>query len=446
VTTVVFIPGILGSKLALGDEEVWPPKATEVVLGYGRIDKLVAAAVVSTGVIESQCIPVYGPIMDALRDVGIKEENGADILVPWHYDWRKDLAELAEKLSADLKALAEDHPGNIVLLCHSMGGLIARYCMEYQGLNDPWQDRIRLAIFMATPHEGAPLAIARATGTGGSSLGLNAAQLRQLCGAPGYPADYQLCPAQAAPVIWRTDALLPFAPQSLGDPGVAAHLGLNQTSLDRSFDFQSKLDPTKKPAARRYFSIVSAAHETITRFDGTQAKIAAVAVKNAGDGTVPIQSAAALHDQTAFVIADHMGVAKNDTAIDIVLMLLEKKEQGPVVAAAGAIVAEPTLSLSQSFIAQNEDYEIVIARPPDTQKLNGKIFITRNILEAGAVGGEPIQALTVVGEGPELYQISLSGPNLSPGLYSFSLETDAGRANSRPLVVSPALANNLVNA
>ena len=46
---VVLVPGIQGSVLETpGGDQVWPPKPSEVVLGYGRLSELMREDLVST--------------------------------------------------------------------------------------------------------------------------------------------------------------------------------------------------------------------------------------------------------------------------------------------------------------------------------------------------------------------------------------------------------------
>ena len=199
----------------------------------------------------------------------------------------------------------------IKVICHSMGGLVARGCLEKPGAAaEPWIAAVKLAVFLATPHEGAPLAFARAVGVGGSSLGLTADQLRRLTEAPGFPAAYQLLPPATLLPVWKLDDPLPFKARSVFDPAIATTYRLNQQHLAAAINFQVRLDEKRRPPNCRYLAVVSSAHQTVTRLDEDQNVAAPVAVKSSGDGTVPIQSATALRVQTAYVEANHMGVAQ----------------------------------------------------------------------------------------------------------------------------------------
>jgi phospholipase A1 len=189
---VLFLPGILGSKLRSPDAEVWPPTPLEVLAGYKRINDLLRSDLTPSGVIESVCIDVYGRVLNALRGFGYHEDAASRRLIPYAYDWRRNILNLARDLDATLTQLVHDDPDvEIKLICHSMGGLVARACLESaNAVGRPWAGAVKLAIFLATPHNGAPLAFARAIGVGGASLGLSEVDLRRLSAAPEYPASY----------------------------------------------------------------------------------------------------------------------------------------------------------------------------------------------------------------------------------------------------------------
>jgi len=426
---VLFVPGILGSKLATPEgQEVWPPTPFEALRGYRRTEELKRPDLMPTGIVERVCIDVYGSLLDALEVLGYTENGAQHRLIRYAYDWRRDLVELADELGHLLDQLVAEHGADveIKLVCHSMGGLVTRALLEgTDHLVRPWGKAVKLAIFLATPHEGAPLAFARAIGVGGSSTGLNAGQLRELAEAPNLPAAYQLFPHATLMPIWKLDDPIPFKGVSLFDPAVAAKYGLVRSHLDATRALHALLDPERRPPSCRYFSIVSAAHETVIHLNEDQDVAVCVSVRSAGDGTVPIESAAALKVQTAFVQANHVGVAQKSLTHRMIGMLLGATPVEPLPMAFDVNLMDGApsmnLSLSDRTIAEGEPYEIVVGTTPQDM-LEVRIRMTRQDASNPSVIGEiPIVLRTSAVE-----SISLSGPLLSVGQYLFELVSDDG--------------------
>lgn len=436
---LLFLPGILGSKLSNSvGEEVWPPTPAEVLTGYRRIDKLLAGDVRASGVIESVCIDVYGKVLRALRGFGYTPHSPTQKLVPYAYDWRKDLLGLARELDGTLAKLVTDHGGDVEirLVCHSMGGLVARACLEQPDVaNRPWAKAVKLAVYLATPHDGAPLAFARAIGVGGGSLGLSQADLRRLSAAAGYPAAYQLLPPERLEAIWDLDAAIPFATRNFFDPELVELFELNADHLRAAKALHAALDVRRKPEGCRYFAVVSASHETVTRFNRVGDEAGAVKVKSSGDGTVPILSAAALPIQTAFVEANHIGVTQKEVTHQIVGMLLEKLPVEPVIAL-GAPAGPPSLSVSERMVAEGDQVEILI-HAAELDRLSAVVRIRR---DEGGADLVPVAELDVTVEAPGLTKVELRAPGLDVGRYELDLLVDGAIADSEELLVSRSAA------
>jgi pimeloyl-ACP methyl ester carboxylesterase len=160
---IFFLPGILGSKLLLGTEEVWPPTLSEITFGYERINKLVDPACVPGEVIRQVCIrPIYGPILDDVRElVG----GDATHVREFPYDWRRDIRETADDFAAALEATVANGAEHVSVVAHSMGGLVARLALEDpRHAASPWLAKVSDLLLLTAPQLGAPLALARALG------------------------------------------------------------------------------------------------------------------------------------------------------------------------------------------------------------------------------------------------------------------------------------------
>lgn len=77
-----------------------------------------------------------------------------------HYNSGRHVSDNGRDLAALLRDLHQQWPvplEDIVILGHSMGGLVARSaCHQAQG--EPWLARLSKLVFLGTPHQGAPLA------------------------------------------------------------------------------------------------------------------------------------------------------------------------------------------------------------------------------------------------------------------------------------------------
>ena len=126
----VVIPGIMGSRLKLADELVWPGPVLSLVLPYSKITELLSPKVVPDGSIRQYVTTLYQPLFDDLEAWGFHEAEGT--LIDAAYDWRKDITESAEILSGHLEEAISVHgpQTEISLIAHSMGGLVSRYYLE----------------------------------------------------------------------------------------------------------------------------------------------------------------------------------------------------------------------------------------------------------------------------------------------------------------------------
>ena len=133
---IFLVPGIEGSRLNLGTEEIWPPTLSEGVFGYHRIDKLLDPRAVATAIIDQVTFlyPVYKPLIEELNKIAAALRTKI-ILFP--YDWRPDLwtstppfTAASELLARAIEQSVRDGASSVTLVCHSMGCLVARLVIE----------------------------------------------------------------------------------------------------------------------------------------------------------------------------------------------------------------------------------------------------------------------------------------------------------------------------
>ena len=171
---VVLLPGITGSVLVnKAGHDIWAPSASAVwraITSFGHsveglelsadcsddgvtAPRLVRDVTIVPGLIK---IDGYSRISEYLvRQLGLVEREN---FFPFPYDWRLDNRVNAEHLKTfaldTLRAwriASGNADAKLVLIGHSMGGLIARYFVECLG---GWTDTHRL-LTLATPHRGS---------------------------------------------------------------------------------------------------------------------------------------------------------------------------------------------------------------------------------------------------------------------------------------------------
>jgi len=176
---VVLLPGILGSALQVEGRDVWAPTKGALLRGILSLGGSVQNLEVRTaddidkddlgdGVTAPRLMPDvhlipgfwkidgYTKIRDFLttRFDLVPGKNWFDFPYDWRRDNRVAARQLAERAPAWLeswKAQSGNANAKLVLLCHSMGGLVARAFLE---LYDGWR-MTRTLITFGTPYRGA---------------------------------------------------------------------------------------------------------------------------------------------------------------------------------------------------------------------------------------------------------------------------------------------------
>ncbi|MEO7337325.1 MAG: hypothetical protein ABIV63_12150 [Caldimonas sp.] len=208
---VLLLPGITGSVLAnAAGKEIWSPSAGaiwRVVSSFGHsITGLeLEAGGDSGGVTAPRLIPDVTIVPGLVKIDGYARieqylitqlglEAGKNYF-PFPYDWRLDnrvTAKRLEKVALDALTRWRTTSGaadaKLVLVGHSMGGLVSRYFLECLG---GWQ-QTRTLITLGTPHRGSVSAIdslVHGVKKGIGPLGLDLSPLLR-----SYPSVYQLLP------------------------------------------------------------------------------------------------------------------------------------------------------------------------------------------------------------------------------------------------------------
>lgn len=175
---VVLLPGFLGSRLVRGKGKdavtIWDLSMSRLPRLLREIYKggLVLPGngidppdddVEAVDLFSSQLLPGFIGVDDYQTILGaLQRSAGAGQVLSFPYDWRlsnRHAAKRLETTAMDALRQWQDKSGNrngkLWLVCHSMGGLVARYFCEHLG----GRDHTRAVITIGTPHRGAVKAL-----------------------------------------------------------------------------------------------------------------------------------------------------------------------------------------------------------------------------------------------------------------------------------------------
>jgi pimeloyl-ACP methyl ester carboxylesterase len=339
---VVLLPGITGSVLAKDGKEIWAPRAGAVlraVLSLGRslrglevADDDWQAPDLGDGVHATRLMPDvhllpglwkidgYGEIQRYLTEVFdlVEGQN----FFPFPYDWRRDNRAAARRLeqrSADWLANWRQTSGiqeaQLVLIGHSMGGLISRYFVEALG---GWR-HTRAVITFGTPFYGSVNAVdylLNGYPKGIGPLGLDLSDMLRSCRSihqlvPSYRCVYDdgggaSKPADAKIPGWRSEwngALLTFQEEM----EVAARENRSDPNFQRDPVVYQPIVGTDQPTKQSV--VVRDGTTTIEWRRGDR--------DEAGDGTVPLLSAAlsGTEQQRTFAPEQHARLQNYDSML-----------------------------------------------------------------------------------------------------------------------------------
>ncbi|MEQ9367459.1 MAG: lecithin--cholesterol acyltransferase [Coleofasciculus chthonoplastes F3-SA18-01] len=460
---VVVVPGIMGSVLQKDGKDLWTAvrqvsKAVAPAAGQSFDSLLINGDnpeldELEDGIKATQLTTVPGIIAGLIKTGDYKairkmftenfqiipgeiDSNKPANYFEFPYDWRRDNRVAARRLKKliDCKLrLWRDHSGaedaKVILLAHSMGGLVARYYLEV--LNG-WYD-CRLLITFGTPHRGSILALNYLSN--GHKIGLQ--DLTAL--VRSFTSIYQLLPIY--PVInangasYRVSELagLPYIDQKNAEEALAFHreieaaveqhetdadylknryeiipvVGIGQPTLQSATWFQEKLFCDESPAPDMSLPL------------------------NTGDGTVPRVSSVPIELTNKFreiVIGErHSCLQENKILLSHIYQLLSRQQaqhkiiRGPE----DLLIARnrPILSVSlEDYYVREEPIEFKAWLNKDEQPIEGLVGQIDAVSSGSTIVEMPFQA------DEEGWRLSI--PDLAPGIYRLTVSPHLDRRDS----------------
>lgn len=407
---VIIVPGIMGSVLMLGNEIIWPGPVNSLIFPYKKMKELLDPRLIATDVIREYFITdQYKQLIDDLERWDFHEDDGT--LIAAAYDWREDNAVSAQTLAMHIDKAVQRHgpKTEIVLIAHSMGGLVSRYYLESGDFKKHGGfSCVRTLITIGTPHRGAAVALPVVLGHE-KRMFLSKEQVHQAARDTRYPSSYQLLPPQGERFVWNRANGSLLNDLDIYDKGLAKKLALVEENLDSAKNFHSKLNTANKPDNVRYFCFSGTRQTTATHVlcnvDATKALIDKVELDDGGDGTVPTWSSFLPSPQRMFVGGEHGTLYKSKMLRDTMAVLLGVDDLY-------AGVPENVEVAVRDRVAEPDDLvHVSIGFPSSVDTFEGVLTLEKAILDenTGAVVsyGEPILKDSIVYKGLGLETMSL---------------------------------------
>jgi hypothetical protein len=338
---VVLLPGITGSQLRQNGKVVWGYSAGTIAKGLwtlgGSLERALALPdddvsrdELDDGIVADALIPDlhlipgfwkidgYTAIVDAIT--ANFEVRAGENFFQFPYDWRRDNRVAARKLARSAHAWLtawRQSSGNadakLILIAHSMGGLVSRYFLE---CHEGWKDTKALITF-GTPYRGSLNAVDMLAN------GLKRGPLDLSKVARGFTAIYQLLPIYEC--YDSGNGKLVRVGETSGIPNVdaakaAAALAFHD-EIKNAVTANRKL-PQFQNNGYRIYPVVGTAQQTnqSARLDGNTVTMLQTRKGDApgGDGTVPRASAIPLEmsdNPAATYAATQHGSLQNADAV-----------------------------------------------------------------------------------------------------------------------------------
>lgn len=353
---VVVIPGITGSVLRRDGHDVWNLSLSAVGRGLKSFTRTVeslrlpddigtgpappAAALDVGGLVTGWHVwpGIYGG-PGYRRLAGALAQTVTGGVRSFSYDWRLSNRHTARLLAAQVdswlagwRTTTGNADAKVVLVCHSMGGLVARYYLEVLG----GRDKARRLITLGTPYHGSVNAIRALTGDAFRPLGRFGQHAAVTTTARTFPALWELlptyrciaAPASTAGQTGLREAVFADLPSHMIASGldfhaeIAAAVASNSPAPYQLHAFAGKRQATWQSVvldhSERQYQRLQRGHD------------------HGGDGTVPLFSAIppewASTERAISRAVRHGGLCLDGTVLDLVLDKIEPLDLGEVLA------------------------------------------------------------------------------------------------------------------
>jgi hypothetical protein len=326
----------------------------------------------------------------------------------------------AKALKGKIQECYDDGARSITLVCHSMGNHVARALLEnVKWHGGAWFKSVSRYVGICGPHSGVPELLKYALGLD-DWLSIRAADMQTFSRDSRYPALYQLFPFRGIEVLIDVNA----GALDIYDTAVAAKLGLDRRNLRSSLKVQERLDDfSHKPKRVEYVIFAASGQWTDEKIQVDDATFS-ILRDDAGDGTIPLWSAAKAQFTPTVTPGDHLGVL-NSYAFRNFLWNLLAGVEAPLYPTQAVGVAGLTISVDKPIYAPGETISVLVIPDQPTTDIAGTLEIETADFYANAFHpfrglasepfayqGLPIRSIRAEAKAPVepgLYRMSFSG-------------------------------------
>jgi hypothetical protein len=421
---LVFIHGIIGARMELDGEPIWPPTFAEYTGGYNRIDKLLTQTAVATEIIDRFHIggpfyrKVYAQIIDDLKLIAGQTESFTEFV---HYDWRLDNWVSGTEVLAHAMRRVDARASSITLVCHSMGGLIARLMLETGKYKDDlWVKKLERVIFVCTPHLGAAKPLGLALGLE-RYFGIRKQDVRKLLNDSRYPAGFECISDRQTQILY--DATRdPPAPQDIYLPAVDEQFKLTRSNVEALERVRELLKNQARIEGPQYTLVAGTGESTPTAFSYKNNVYDKTAYDGkTGDGTVTLTSAIPEGMGVGVKFpGEHLRIIDTPDFRDFLFQTLggTKPERRMIDGKPQIIV-----SLQKDFADPGETISLLLIPDGDNSEIKGKLTISRLNMAAAPLLTDTQIVAEFSHRGAPVTHLSwdLTAPNV-PGTYIIEFE------------------------
>lgn len=366
----------------------------------------------------------YTTLLSVLRDAAL----APTAVAKFPFDWRLPVAHTAGLLADAieqhlaswrnhpahleyLRRFPDADPARIIIVAHSMGGLLARHICG----RDDIGSLVRLVLTLGTPFYGAPKAAILLARGEGAPLPLPRQRLTDL--ARTLPSMYHLLPVYRCVDVG--DDARRLTSVDLAD------LGADRTLAEQAFAWHASVSDITPPGHVQVVGAHQPTMQAITLGAGTASAHTYTCSPTstgidrtdlAGDGTVPRESAQLPHGAAVPLAQSHGAIAKSPEAVLIARDLLEDRRTGPWQGTGeyGLDVTDvaPSGSMVQLTVTGT-------SHPRDVSCLVRDVSSGRVVAAPALKERDQGLACRIEAPGPGLYEVELHGGGMSPTTQMF---------------------------